>query len=484
MGTCRTRFVAVVFLETVVAFALAACGGGSTASHTTTSGATTPKNPSFAPSPAAPLITSFTPTAGTVGTAVAITGSGFTGATGVWFTIHYGPSAPFGVVSDTQINMIVPADEGTGILGVETPGGMAWSSTQFGVQSTFSSLSPTSGPPGTLVTIDGTGFLSVVGVYFTASSQATTNTQTLQAPWNCAGCSHVENQIKIGVPSGVATGKIRLEYWEGGSQPPVHKSVYTSTFTVTPTLSSFSPTSGGAGTQVTINGTGLTAALSVKFKSAQNPTGQQNLSATILEKAADHLKVAVPSGAGTGKIRVTYQSQSQSVYTSSAFTVLAPQISGVNPLHAPVGTTITIYGNNLTDATQVAFVGGVTATFHAVSSTQITFVVPAAAKTGSISVSGPDVTSNAIGFGVEPRVTGFSPTSAAAGSVLTITGTGLAGATTVAFNGGNGTILSTTATTVRVRVPSGVMNGQITVTTLGNYTSVAPGSFAVKATPT
>jgi hypothetical protein len=29
-----------------------------------------------------------------------------------------------------------------------------------------------------------------------------------------------------------------------------------------------------------------------------------------------------------------------------------------------------------------------------------------------------------------------------------------------------------------------VMNGQITVTTLGNYTSVAPGSFAVKATPT
>lgn len=64
-------------------------------------------------------VTGLSPTSGKVGSAVVITGSGFTGATGVFFTATGYPtlSAEFVVNSDTQITAISPG--GSGILNVE-----------------------------------------------------------------------------------------------------------------------------------------------------------------------------------------------------------------------------------------------------------------------------------------------------------------------------------------------------------------------------
>ncbi len=63
-----------------------------------------------------------------------------------------------------------------------------------------------------------------------------------------------------------------------------------------PTIASFSPTSGPPGTKVTITGTNLSGAVSVTFNGA---------SATIKKDTATKLKVKVPEGATTGKIKVT-----------------------------------------------------------------------------------------------------------------------------------------------------------------------------------
>jgi hypothetical protein len=61
------------------------------------------------PAPAAtltaPVITGFTPAAGAVGASVTISGSGFTGATDVYFD---GTAAAFSVDSDAQITATVP----------------------------------------------------------------------------------------------------------------------------------------------------------------------------------------------------------------------------------------------------------------------------------------------------------------------------------------------------------------------------------------
>jgi uncharacterized repeat protein (TIGR03803 family) len=78
-----------------------------------------------------PLIKSFTPTSGPVGTSVAITGNTFTGATGVTFG---GVSATsLQVISDTQVDALVPTGAVTGPIAVTTPGGTATSTEHFTV---------------------------------------------------------------------------------------------------------------------------------------------------------------------------------------------------------------------------------------------------------------------------------------------------------------------------------------------------------------
>jgi hypothetical protein len=79
---------------------------------------------------AAPTITSFTPTAGPVGTTVTITGTNLTGATSVKFN---GVSATITSNTATQIVTKVPTGATTGPITVTTPSGTATSATNFTV---------------------------------------------------------------------------------------------------------------------------------------------------------------------------------------------------------------------------------------------------------------------------------------------------------------------------------------------------------------
>lgn len=77
-----------------------------------------------------PKVISFSPPSGSVGTAVTITGTGFTQTTGVKFN---GTAATFTVNSDTQITATVPTGATSGKITVTTKGGSASSSTSFTV---------------------------------------------------------------------------------------------------------------------------------------------------------------------------------------------------------------------------------------------------------------------------------------------------------------------------------------------------------------
>jgi uncharacterized repeat protein (TIGR03803 family) len=78
-----------------------------------------------------PALLSFSPTSGTVGTSVILTGTSFTGASAVAFG---GVKATtFTVNSDTQITATVPTGALTGKIQVITPGGTATSATSFTV---------------------------------------------------------------------------------------------------------------------------------------------------------------------------------------------------------------------------------------------------------------------------------------------------------------------------------------------------------------
>ena len=161
----------------------------------TTSGGTANSASSFAVTASPPTITSFAPAIGLVGTAVQINGTNFTGATSVTFG---GVSATYTVSSATVIQATVPSGATTGPLRVTTPGGTATSSSSFTVVSppTITSFSPTSGPVGTSVQINGTNFTGATSVTFNGVSATYTvsSATTIQAT----------------VPSGATPGPIRV----------------------------------------------------------------------------------------------------------------------------------------------------------------------------------------------------------------------------------------------------------------------------------
>jgi hypothetical protein len=80
-----------------------------------------------------------------------------------------------------------------------------------------------------------------------------------------------------------------------------------------PTITSFTPTAGPVGTTVTITGTNLTGATSVKFN---------GVSATITSNTATQIVTKVPTGATTGPITVTTASGTATSATN--FTVTGP----------------------------------------------------------------------------------------------------------------------------------------------------------------
>ena len=83
---------------------------------------------------------------------------------------------------------------------------------------------------------------------------------------------------------------------------------------------------------------------------------------------------------------------------------------------------------------------------------------------------------------IKPAITSFTA-SAGIGGLVTITGTNLAGATAVGFNGKNATqIISNTATSISVRVPVGATTGKLSVTT-SNGTVLSSTNFVLNPVP-
>ncbi len=213
--------------------------------------------------------------AGKVGSTAEILGQGFTGASKVTFGGVTATS--FAVTSDTYMTAVVPTGAKTGVVTVTRPSGPLTTLVSFKVLPTVSSISPASGPVGTLVTVNGTGL--------TQTTKVTIGT-ILATSFTVVS----DSKVTVTVPTGAKTGKVAVTT-TGGTVNSA------SSFSVTPTISSFTPASGPVGTIVTIMGTGLTQTTKVTFG---------GVTATGLTVNSDSSVTAtVPTGAVTGKIVVT-----------------------------------------------------------------------------------------------------------------------------------------------------------------------------------
>jgi len=445
-----------------------------------------------------PTIASFTPASGPASTIVTITGSKFTGATTVAFN---GIAAGFTIDSDTQIQATVPAGATTGKISVTNADGTGSSATDFVVIAppTIASFTPTLGPEGTEVTINGSFFTGTTGVSFNGNTATTFTVDS-------------DSKIRANVPAGAAigTGKIIVTNSAGSAMSPADFTITSTplTLTLNPKYDAYvvssSPTK-NYGTSSTVrarlssseinhgylkfeimglSGTLLSAKLRLHVSNASVDGGSVHLASNnylgsmtpwlengLIWNNAPGVAGAALSSAGAVSIgqwvefdvtpaivgngtysfglknnnsdAVYYRAKENGTATSPQLVIQsvssgAPSISSFAPGTGPVETEVTITGNNFSGATTVTFNGLPAASFFIDSNTQIRATVPVGATAGKIVIANAvGSTSFATDFIVTatPEITSFTPANGAAGTEVTITGSHFTGTTSVTFNG-------------------------------------------------
>jgi RHS repeat-associated protein len=149
---------------------------------------------------APPSVSTISPRAGPVGTAVTITGTSFGTTQGTSTVSFNGTSATPASWSDGQIVVSVPTGATTGSV-VVTVSGLASTGVNFTVLAppSISSISPTSGVVGAIVTITGANFGAAQGT----STVSFNGTPAIPTSWN-------DTNIVVPVPIGASTGAISV----------------------------------------------------------------------------------------------------------------------------------------------------------------------------------------------------------------------------------------------------------------------------------
>lgn len=135
------------------------------------------------------------------------------------------------------------------------------------------------------------------------------------------------------------------------------------------------PTTGKEGAKIGILGQGFSSSSLVKFGGTK--------ATTIVLSGTTFITATVPAGALTGAVTVT--TGTTTLASSQTFKVL-PTIASFSPTSGPVGTSVSINGTGLTQATRVKF-NGTSASFTVNSDILITATVPTGATTGKIAIT-------------------------------------------------------------------------------------------------
>ena len=393
----------------------------------------------------APVITSFSPTAGAPGDQIQLTGSGFSAGN---FTITFwnGVVVTAGRInSDTSVTVVVPNGITTGPIGIQQgTGPTLYTADDFlavGYGPYITGFTPSFGSFNDTVMISGIHLTNTIGVQFGGVSAT-------QFTPNADG-----TQITTRVPFGATNGPITVSTIFGTSNSP-------SAFTVIgagPFVTGFSPISGDTSTQVQITGVHFTGVTNVTFNGRPG-VGLTANSDTLIQ-------VQPPANVLTGPIGI-YTTSGSFVTTSNFFG--SPTITNFTPKSGRAGTNVVITGTNLLGASAVYFGPKATTTFTVQSNFKLTAQVPIGAATGPIRVVVPAGSGfSASNFVVAPSISGFSPGFGPVGTSVTITGFNLNASTpTVRFGGVTAATPTTiTSTQLVVKVPNGATTGLISVTT-------------------
>jgi hypothetical protein len=239
-------------------------------------------------------VTSFSPTVLPAGGTLEVDGRGFTSATKVTFINNQ--VAKVLDRSPSTLHVVVPMAAQSGPFTVANATGANIGSVttrcSVNVTPTITKFTPTLGRTGISVTLNGGGFNQVQSVAFGAVPAVYTVSSPIA--------------IKAIVPNGATTSAITVNTIWGTTTTA-------SLFTVTLSITGFSPSSGHILSVVTINGVGFNKSSKVKFNGK---------AATTHLVSSTQLTATVPLGATSGSITVTNSTAPTGTVTSAGqFTV-------------------------------------------------------------------------------------------------------------------------------------------------------------------
>ncbi len=465
-----------------------------------------------------PGVSAIAPAQGVAGTSVTIIGTSFGSAQGN--VLFNGTPATISSWSNTSIVAVAPNGASSGNVTVLT-NGVSGIGPVFTFLPSITTISPASGPVGTLVTISGASFGFPQGI----SSVSFGPVIAIPTWWS-------ENMIVVPVPVGAVTGSVLVTV--GGQ----------SSNAISFSVSGSSPTSSGSIAGTITQPDGVTpiagAAVDVLEGSAINgaaTTGPSGMYTVSNLNAGTYTVQASAFGFGaqkqSGVSVVANQSTNVSLSLSGQLTIAysydalgrlvaasdpvngaatynydavgnirsigrstTGQVSILNftPVSGSVGSTVTISGTSFSANLQqdsVSF-AGTQASLTSGNTGQLVVTVPPGAASGPISVSAPSGTATSINsFTVTtvpagPAIASFAPSVGNAGESMTISGSGFDVMTNdqVDFGGVPAIVNSATPTSIYATVPVNAVTGRISVTTpLGASTStsdffVVPAGYA------
>ncbi len=233
---------------------------------------------------------------------------------------------------------------------------------------------------------------------------------------------------------------------------------------------------GVPGNQVAIYGANFSDSSDPNFRVGALFAG---VPAVVDVAASTNLIVTIPFGAASGPITVTNNAGSA---VSLGDFYLQPVVTRFAPAAVQVGDVLTLTGVSLKGVSSVLF-GTVPAVPSVVTPTNVVVTVPAITNSVRLAVTSPGGTyltlSNLV---LLPRIDGFTPVGGAPGTLVTLSGSGLAGALGVEIGGVRaGQFTNVGPSSVNVVVPAAANTGAIRLWT-GSGTNTTVAAFLVAPT--
>lgn len=476
---------------------------------------------------AAPTVTSLSPAYGAKagGSTTVITGTNFTGTTGV--TIG-GLSATINSITDTSISITVPASATSNLKTVivtnadgsaTVSNGFTYSDTTVacGTSGSFYVTSNavvaavncvgTVDVPSGVTTINACTFGNAAGGNCgTLSGNAVTDVNLPSSIRTLAGASFLgaATMTSIYIPEGLTTIGNSVFYYSGRHPVNIPSSVtsmgeafYRSNVTEVTFSTPTSLTTIGASTfraSANLNSLvipeGITSLGNLAIGDVVNPAvavtwlSLPSTLTTINATALQYLRLTCVINPGNTSFINNFVFPNNPTITTRIADCPAPTMTSFSSASgtAQGGVTFGISGTNLLNVNSVT-IGGVAATITAKTATSITVTTPAGtvgAKDVVITTYGHTVTtSNAYTYLPLLTVTSLSVTSGpvGGGTSTVITGTNLSSITVAKIGGANATRSTNTSTSLTITTPSGSAGAQDLLLTNANGTITVTGAF-------